>query len=61
MSFLYVVIKAYPYEYLDNVAQSYYEDDDTHLSSICSHMDSRADKDTDPNAPFALVWTTMLI
>ena len=41
-------------EYLDNVAQSYYEDDDTHLSSICSHMDSRADKDTDPNAPICI-------
>lgn len=41
-------------EYLDNVAQSYYEDDDTHLSSICSQMDSRADKDTDPNVPICI-------
>ena len=41
-------------EYLDNVAQSFYDNDDSHFSAIGAQMDSRADKDTDPNAPICI-------
>ena len=41
-------------EYLDNVAQSFYDNDDSHISAIGAQMDSRADKDTDPNAPICI-------
>lgn len=41
-------------EYLDNVAQSFYDNDDSHISVIGAQMDSRADKDTDPNAPICI-------
>lgn len=41
-------------EYLDNVAQSFYDNDDSHISAIEAQMDSRADKDTDPNAPICI-------
>lgn len=41
-------------EYLDNVAQSFYDNDDSHISAIGAQMDCRADKDTDPNAPICI-------
>ena len=41
-------------EYLDNVAQSFYDNDDSHISAIGVQMDCRADKDTDPNAPICI-------
>ena len=41
-------------EYLDNVAQSFYGNDDSHISAIGAQMDCRADKDTDPNAPICI-------
>lgn len=41
-------------EYLDNVAQSFYDNDNSHISAIGAQMDCRADKDTDPNAPICI-------
>lgn len=41
-------------EYLDNVAQSFCEDDSHSSTFFDGCMDSRADKDTDPNAPICI-------
>lgn len=41
-------------EYLDNVAQSFYDNDDSHISAIGAQIDCRADNDTDPNAPICI-------
>ena len=41
-------------EYLDNVAQSFYDNDDSHISAIGAQIDCRADNDTDSNAPICI-------